>query len=301
MRFFGILPVRRKEMRTKLIRIPREDRESLAEDVDEERKDFLSRESKPFDPGYKLEDDEVFKIENFTLPDHLVWAAQNAENCGDLQRAEIKPQTVKAVAGISLEGANTAESSEVRVATFKSLTRSQILDASRKVFQWTLDTFERRSDPSLIIPEGLDAVYSEGSLYFKTFRKTNGFLDLTGEFQELTNEAVQGVLDGVGWLSYQDEDVPLEKVLNQTNRRLFSLINATEDFAELGLDLVKNKALDLGFPFRTTSGEDGDEVMLLPSSSIEMKAHLEFLLQRFYPGIFDGRLRRSNSSEVVGD
>lgn len=124
---------------------------------------------------------------------------------------------------------------------------------------------------------------------------------MTSEFQELTNEAVQGVLDDVGWLSYQDEDVSLEKVLNQTNRKLFSLINATEDFADLGLDLVKKKALELDFPLKTTGGEDGDEVMLLPSSSGEMKAHLEFLLQRFYPGIFDGRLRRSNSSEVVGD
>jgi len=287
-------------MKTKLIRLPRKDRESLAEEVNEERKDFLSREPKPFNPGYKLGDDEVFKLENFTLPDHLVWAAQNAESCGDLKRTEIKPQTVKAVAGISVQGANTAESSEVGVAAFKSLNRSQILDASRKVFQWTPDTFERRSDPSLIIPEGLDAVYSEGSLYFKTFRKTNGFLDLTGEFQELTNEAVQGVLDSVGWLSYQDKDVPLEKALNQTNRRLFSLINATEDFADLGLELVKTKASELNFPLRTIDGEDGAEVMLLPSSSGEMKAHLEFLLQRFYPGIFDGKLRRSNSSEVVG-
>lgn len=166
MKFFGMLPVRRKEMRTKLIRIPRKDRESLAEDVDEERRDFLSRESKHFDPGYRLGDDEVFKIENFTLSDHLIWAAKNAENLGDLQRAEIKPQTVKAVAGISLAGANAAESSEIRVAIFKALNRSQILDASRKVFQWTPDTFERRSEPSLIMPEGLDAVYSEGSLYF---------------------------------------------------------------------------------------------------------------------------------------
>ena len=102
----------------------------------------------------------------------------------------------------------------------------------------------------------------------------------------------------VPWFSYQDAEVPFEKVLNQTNRRLFSLIKATEGFSDMDLGVIKAKALELDFPLRTR-GDGDDEAILLPSTSGELKNCLEFLLQRFYPGIFDGRLRRSTSSEIV--
>lgn len=293
-----MLSVRAREMKTKLIRLPRQDRESLAGEFEEEIANFLNHEPKLFDPGYKLDNGEIFKIEDFALPEHLVWAANNSEACGDIQRAEVKPQTVKAIVGVPSKNPVAEESSEISIAAFKSLNRSRVLDASRRRFEWTPDTFVKSTNPSVVVPEDLDAVYSEGSLYFRTFRTTNSFLDLTYEFTELTNDAVQGVLDEVNWLSYQDKDVPLDKVLNQTCRRLFLLIQATENFPDLELDLIKSKALGLGFPLRTSRVDDS-EVIVLPSTPTEMKDHLEFLLQRFYPGIFDGRLRRSNSSEIV--
>ncbi len=298
MNFFGVLPVRRKEMKTKFIRLPRRDRQELAEEVLGEKEYFLNREPKPFDPGYKLEDDEIFEVKDFALPEHLTWAANNSEACGDIERAEVKPQSVKAIVGVSLEPLGMEASSDVGVAAFKALDRSKVLDASRRRFEWSPDTFVRRTQPSVVVPEGLDAVYENGSLFFRTFRTANGFLDLTGIFQELTNEAVVGVLHDVTWLTYQNSEVPFEKALNQTCRKLFSLMKATEGFSELELDLIKGKALEIGFPLRT-NGEGDNEAILLPSNPGEMKMHLEFLLQRVYPGIFDGKLRRSNSSEVL--
>lgn len=298
MKFFGVLPTNNRQMRAKLFRLPQHEEESLTATFNDEIETFLDREHKPFDPGYKREDDEVYVIRPFSLPEFLTYAAGNWHSSGDIRRGEVKPQSVKAIVGVAGEGMRTGTPPIVDIAAFKALDRSKVFDASRRILEWNEETFVRRTNPSLVVPDGLDAVYHDGILYFNTFRTTNAFLDLTGQFQDLTNEAVQGVLDEVPWLSYQDADVPIEKVLNQTNRRLFSLIKATEDFSDMDLGVIKAKALELGFPLRTR-GDGDDEAVLLPSTSGELKNCLEFLLQRFYPGIFDGRLRRSTSSEIV--
>jgi len=299
LKFFGILPADKRQMKAKLFRLPDGEEENLSRDFREEIRNFLDREHKPFDPGYKREDDEVFTIRPFSLPEFLTYAAQNWHSCGDIRRGEVKPQSVKAIVGVAYENMRAGSPPTIDVAAFKALDRSKVFDASRRILEWEQDTFVRRPNPSLVVPDGLDAVYERETLFFNTFRTTNGFLDLTAEFKELTNEAVQGVLDDVEWLSYQDDEVPLEKVLNQTNRRLFSLIKATEDFSDLKLDMIKAKACEIDFPL-TTGGDGDNKVILLPSTPGEMKNHLEFLLQRFYPGIFDGKLRRANSAEIVG-
>jgi hypothetical protein len=47
-------------------------------------------------------------------------------------------------------------------------------------------------------------------------------------------------------------------------------------------------------------GSEGEEqVILVPETSKEFTQLLEFMLQRYYPGTFDGRLRRANSVEIV--
>lgn len=292
-----MLPADNGQMTAKLFRLPRHEEESLTSTFNDEVQTFVDREHKSFDPGYKRESGEVYTINPFSLPEFLNYAAGNWHSCGDIRRGEVKPQSVKAIVGVAGEGMRTGTPPIVEVAAFKALDRSKVFEASRRVLEWNQETFVRRTNPSLVVPDGLDAVYESGTLFFNNFRTTNAFLDITFQFQDLTNEAVQEVLDGVSWLAYQDEQVPFEKVLNQTNRRLFSLIKATEGFADLELELIKARAAELGFPLQT-SGEGEDETISLPSTAGNMKNHLEFLLQRFYPGIFDGRLRRTNSSEI---
>ena len=292
-----MLPADNGQMRAKLFRLPRHEEEGLSAAFNDEVQNFVDREPKSFDPGYKRERDEVYTIDPFSLPEFLTYAAGNWHSCGDIRRGEVKPQAVKAIVGVAGEGMRTGTPPIVEIAAFKALDRSKVFESSRRVLEWNQETFVRRTNPSLVVPDGVDAVYDNGTLFFNTFRTTNAFLDLTNQFQVLTNEAIEDVLGDVPWLSYQDEQVPFEKVLNQTNRRLFSLIQATEGFAELELELIKARADEIGFPLQT-SGEGEDETISLPSTTGNMKNHLEFLLQRFYPGIFDGRLRRTNSSEI---
>ncbi len=298
MKFFGVLIDNRRQRKAKYFRLPQSEEEDLTETFNQELANFLDREPKAFDPGYKREDDEVYTVQPFNVPEFLTYAAGNWHSCGDVRRGEVKPQAVKAIVGIEGRGVGTGESPVVETAAFKVLDRSKVFDASRRVLEWNQDTFVRRNNPSVVVPEGLDAVYTDETLHFDTFRTTNSLLDLSQAFEELTNEAIESVLEEVQWLSYEDEEVPLNKVLNQTNRRLFSIINATEDFSSIDLQVIKDKALDLGFPLQT-SGDGDEETIVLPSVSGEMKSCLEFLLQRFYPGIFDGRLRRANSSEII--
>jgi hypothetical protein len=71
----------------------------------------------------------------------------------------------------------------------------------------------------------------------------------------------------------------LEKTLNQTTRKLFSLIQATEGFSDLDVDVIEAKALDIGFPLRT-SREGTGAVILLPRACrhlADSQAWLELL------------------------
>lgn len=296
MKFFGILIDSRRQRKAKYFRLPQSEEESLSQLFKEETENFLDRERRPFDPGYRRDDDEMYTVQPFVVPEFLTYAAGNWHSCGDVRRGEVKPQSVKAIVGIEGHGVGTGSPPVVETAAFKVLDRSKVFDASRRVLEWDQNTFVRRNNPSLVVPERLDAVYIDETLCFDTFRTTNSLLDLSDAFEELTNEAVEGVLEEVGWLSYENEDVPLNKALNQTNRRLFSIIKATEGFSDLDLQVVRSKASEMGFDLKMS---DDGETILLPSASGEMKSYLEFLLQRFYPGIFDGRLRRANSSEII--
>lgn len=296
MNFFGILSHQGRTTRTKRILFPKRDRNKVAEDFLDDVETYLDLEPKTFDPGYKLEEEEIFRIDDFELPEHLVWTARNPEAPHDIQRSEVKPGSIKALVGVSLNPPTAEQESSVRVAAFKVLNRSRIVEPSRNMFEWSGETFVRKEEPAIIIPDGLDAVYTADALYFKTFQTTNSFLDLTDHFTELSNESITGVLEEVSWLVYESVEIPMDRVLNQTCRRLFSMINRSEGFAEMEVERIVSRAEELGFDLNLS---DDRERIVLPTNSKDMKHHLEFLLQRYYPGIFDGRLRRATSSEIV--
>ncbi len=297
-KFFGVTYGRQapdqEAEKVKLLRLSDEAEQTLADVLEREATEFLDRDSQLYieNPIYTLDlETEVFKIEDFPLPDNLTEAIDEWFSRYDLRPEEMTPDRVKVIMGARwIEcGVQTA---------FKRLDRSKILDKESTWFWWDENTFDTATGPGFVLPEGLVAVHVNGDLFFERDSAVNAFLDLSRYFREATREEVERLLE-TGPLEWRGEK-PLQSVVSKRCKRLMYMFMSQGGFDDenIATSGIRDVAAEIGVTVSTET-KDGQEVLILPESPGGVTKVFEILTHHYSPGIWDGLWRRYSSSQIV--
>lgn len=162
--------------------------DTLGETFEEQLKDFWGdRSFVPFDGGYSPSEDELSEIKDFALPEDIAQVVASNANLEHLKASDLSTQLLRSFFSVM-------RTKEV-VIGFQGLTRARVVTSSRLNFILSEDTLQRLVDPGLTLQDQITAVYANKNLYFRSYRSTQGFLDLTEYFREASDADIKEFLD----------------------------------------------------------------------------------------------------------
>ncbi len=298
MDFFGVMT----DFNVRLIELSDRVNSHLEEIFQKDIREYQQLDSKDFFPDYTPKRGaENLKLDGFRLPavmerGMLLWHSRDR-----LRPTDIRPHGVKALVAVEIghmppDNPNERRQRFVKQAAFKRLDKSRIIDQSVLRIVWSRETFDRIDGPGITVPEGLDALYVEGTLYFNSHRTANGFLDLTDAFDEASEPQINEVMDQ-GILLYAG-DSTIHDFVNPTNKRAISMLWRSGRMASMNVQQIKEYAEEYGVEF-DTDGSGPIEKILVPETNKAFKELLDLLNQNYFPGIFDGEKYVANSKRPV--
>ena len=299
-KFFGVRQGKRESddprRDIKLLRLTGRAEQRLAEVFQEEVERFINRQRCVFVSNPLRQPDrqtQVFVVESFPFPPAFSQAVREWQTWEDLEPAEINPDNVKAVLGVYIEN------DVVMFAAFKKLDRSKVLDQETVWLSWDRDTLDVPDGPAVTLPEGLCAVYSEGSLFFDNYQTTNGLLDLTPYFRESTTEEIDALFDA-GPIKWEGERT-VHDTVSQRCKRLMYLFNKGGGFSNERLtpSNIREHAAVVNLDVELKSDENGESYVVAPKTSGDLTRFFKLLTNHYYPGIWDDVWRETDAMHVV--
>lgn len=235
-----------------------------------------------FCPGYNLESDQVFYIENFSefidkkeLIELDGGTTVNQESLGNEELGKIKLLIYE----------NNGEEYFQRVYNNKYLNRKTYL----KIFK---NGMELKEEPlGIQINETPDVMYvkNEDRLYFRDFIKAHKIFEKLDElYREATNEEIKKFFS----ISYIKSNISEIDDISVNRRRKIALAkDRIENFEE-----EKDKIISYGKKYESDILQDGKFCVNCPK---DLDILLDVLLERYYTGEFSDKVMKSNSSIIL--
>jgi hypothetical protein len=246
----------------------------------------------PFDGRYLPDSSEVFQIEDFALPGIIEQSISDSNSVPLLQISARNPPKIKSVYAGEVHSATDSV-----YGVFQDFNSSRLLVKARTLLL-TGNTFQVLTDGGLTLADRSEAVFDGDSLYFRSFYKTNRFLDLSSYFHDATDAEIKTVLSHER-LAAEDENVTIDTA-DQWMRRRFGIIQQTGI-----LDLVTPRKIreaapaeckDLRVDIRRVGGK---EAIVFPANKKAAKELLTFLCEGYFHGELTRQLYKTNSQRAV--
>ena len=264
----------------------------LAELFEQQAGEFLTTDTEEitFDGNYKVEDHEVFVLDNFTLSSKLISAAKQPNQCDDISLdAETTPTIKSILAAVHDPDEGT------QTVYFQAFSRSQLLVKKLTILH-SSTTFHKLNESGLSLGTSLAAVFRNGKLYFRSFAIVNRFLDVKDYFKEATDEEIRGLVGHVVLLA-EDAD-KLVKDADSWMRKRFAALQISGILDHITARKTANKAEKYGMTIQIKK-KDGKDAIVFPSDKKKAKQLLTFLNEGFYQGELTDRLYQTNSQRAL--
>ena len=291
--FFTIVEERRRKI-VKSIRAELGLAKDLTRLFEDQAAEFLGPEVErvSFDPRFKADDDHIFEIKGFSLPEAIEEAAKSPDGVDPFLLSTSEPVNLRAVFATSYDPASGA----ITVLIQRS-NRARVLKAGWSLFV-SGDTFRKLDEPGLTLDSKLVAVFAAENLLFRNFQAVNPLLDIKDYFVEATAEEVRAVFKHT---LFRDDDADgLSELCDMTMRKRIAYIKASGI-----LDIVTPRKIcsslkaifgDFDISY-TTRG--GTEKLRLPKTKKDLKRLLNHLCEAYYIGDLTGEKYEANSHRRV--
>lgn len=276
------------------IRLERPVQKSLTEQFDEQASELtgLDCEPIPFSCQHRIEpsSNEAFCVPDFSLPEYLRPALDEPAAIPDLT----SPFTTDAPQVKAIVGVDTQSESFF----FQYFERRRILD-NKLVYIFNGRSFNSLDYPAVLIDERLAASIVGDELRFKSFHRTNQFLDLSELYAEATDGEVSAVLGHSKLLC--DAGVILGGGISNRTRQQFSRLIHLGILDRDGVtpDRIRNQAKKYeGLDSIRVRVTDNIRQVEVPTEKRMLAKFLKFLCEELYVGDLTGDQRSTNSSRV---
>ena len=282
MNLFAI--VDRAERTVERIRVESQLQDRLQEEFEAQREAlFVEAEIIEFAPRYKADDDELFIVRDYELPEYISTAIHNINQVDDLSLG----------ADVLIKSIFAAERTHEGVRLyFQRFMRRQLL-----VGGWTLlgrrDTYRKLEDPGLTLGSSLVAFY-EGvqGLFFRSYALVSRFLSLESYFVEAADSDIKDVLDD-NKFEVGDVSIIIENA-DSVMRKRFMAVKSSGILGRVTVKKIQGQARKFGIDVETRDGK-----IVFPAERKKAKELLRLLLEGYYDGPLTGTKYVTNSQRAI--
>lgn len=241
-----------------------------------------------FDPGYKLESHERFKLENFVPPEYL--ADENASTIHNLDPIDGSQRFIgfiKAVVGF----ARDEERGEVIL--FQNFTKSHVIRPGRFIFLQG-NIYMTTENPGLTLDTKLAAIYwiENKKLLFRNFRSTNSFLPLADFYKEATEQEIREILTHEKIASENAEETA--KNISPWFSKRFAMLRDSHVLDNYTVQQIFDHSREYGISIRIDNS-NGIDKLIFPAEKTAAKKLLQFLNEELFRGAITDKLFETNS------
>ena len=251
------------------------------------------RDEVQFSSSYKLNDDEVFTIQDFQPLPCIKNALDHPDTLepfipknprGDLETGH----KMKAI----LAGRKISDADYIIAGQKFSATQT----LWRKPFQLFLDgqTFTvPRPSFSITISNDVDCVFINGKLLFLNYTSANKVFDLSEYYRAATEEEIQTFKSNQ--LFYvADDSTFAQNVRGITIRKKIARILDMGTLSGCSIEKIREKSLEMGINVQLENGK-----VVIPSTKADLKSLLAFLAEEMYKGSITNKTYLTNSSRAI--
>lgn len=247
-----------------------------------------------FDPGYSPSKDELFKIENFQLPEMFNFSVD------DLIMAPIEKLTARDLAGAHIKGVaaflpSSAHNQDYPQSNilFQRITSRNIMRPNR--FLWyEKGTFMKAANPMLAFGNSIAACFDYGTsrLTFRNFNTTNPYLPLEDFLVEASNPQIKCILSHHK-IKAEDIERSIENA-TQWHRRRYALLLSNRSLDKLNINRLAEIAEHHQVPVNIE-----DDRLVFPAENAQSRPLLQLLNEERYRGPISKRLYETNSRVAI--
>ena len=239
-----------------------------------------------FDPGYKPDDHERFRVAEYKLPNWL--ANESISTISDLDTLsnnEARMSLMKGVVGFTRNG------HDEELLLFQRFTNSQIIQPGRFLWlEW--NTYKGIECPGLVLARKLNAIYQtkERKLLFDRYRNVNTFLLLDDFYKEASEQDIRGILNHTRLAPENPDEIARE--LDQWTRIRFAMLRDSEVLDKFSANEIMNRSegYDISIQIK-------DDRIIFPANKQDAKRLLQFLNEERFRGAITGTLYETNSKK----
>lgn len=285
MNIFAI--IQKSDRAVRRIRIQQDLQTQLTNEFQKQRDTFLNDANViDFDPRYRVDEDEIFVLHDFVLPDFITSATKNINQ---VDKLKLSPDTkIKSIFAVEYH----EEHPENFKIYFQGFMKRRLLVDGFTLLQGS-NTYQRMKDPGLILDTSLDAIFEQGnSLYFRNFTIVNRFLDLTPHFVEATDNDIREVLSD-NKLQVEDDGVIIE-LSDAVMRKKFMAVKSSKILERVTVTQIAKQAKNFSVKLKIEQNR-----IIFPGSKKEAKELLRLLLEGYYEGPLTGNKFITNSQRPI--
>jgi len=275
----------------KLLKVPleRDLQQELTVHLDSLRSLFRDSKSEcvPYDPGYRPEPGELFKVPEFRLPAALKALSVSAPTLRAVDDATLESERVRA-----LVGAGTGPRNSEPLLVFQAIDARQVLRREGFAFLLSDRVFRRNDRAGLVVRDALDAVFEDGALYFASEYVARRFLDLSGLFEEATKPELLRFFSQEAF--FVEDPSRLESLCDQWARRKIKMLQIDRALERLNLTELLEHAES--FQVKLTLR---DNRLVIPRQKKDFKLLLRFLDEDFLESALSQSRYLANSKRRI--
>lgn len=244
---------------------------------------FHDKELVPFDGNYKVEEDELFRIEGYHLSEEITESATNAIAYETLDLDN--EGKIKAIYYVY-------DNNGTKEFYFQHFDTRKLIAFRGIPIYFNRDTYSRIRDKGLLIHGGLTCVHKEGNLYFESYYKSRMVLPLQDYYIEATNDEVENFANSD--LFEFDDQVGFEENVSSTLRKKIKAIRDRGVLDNTTLEQVQDQARNVNIEFDIEDGK-----IKVPSDKQYIKKLIKFLDEDYFKTPLTNRVCVASSKREV--
>ena len=252
-----------------------------------------------FEVNYKPEDDEIFRIENFLLPDEIKDAIRNPIGIDSFKKdPDIHDDGNKDFLGFPEikaifvgERIQDAEGEHFNIG-FQRYRKEQNLTALPFRFFYSNETFKQENNFGIGITYNLDCYYTGEELQFASFYFARQVFDLHEYYRSASDPEVEAFTKNDA-LVFENTDT-FSSIANAYVRRKIAMINDSEVLKNYSAKKIKDIAKSSGIDIKIQNKK-----IVIPAEKDSALEVLAFLDEEAYRGPFTNDLLLANSKRVL--
>lgn len=252
------------------------------------RVEFLGDKTEvPFDGRYKVEEDEIFFINNYELPSDIVEGVSNPLALDFISKSE-DIENIKAIVCGTCDG-------KVKDLIFQGFDSRKNLSRSFTIIS-NKDTFTKLTDPGIIIDAKIDAVIKNDKVLFCSYHNTKRVIDLSNYYKEATNEDLDRFADNDLFL-FENKNSFLESA-DSSMRKKIALLQRNKVLDQVDAENIKSQAKELGIDIDFSEGEQQTKI-IFPADKKRAKEIIDFLDENYFTAPLTQRKCKTNSKRYL--